>query len=67
MVAPFLLPSNAWHMMYGKADATGITHQVTPFMEWLREATGEPQQGNATLATMDLVDSMTKQRHEIQP
>ena len=32
MVAPFLSPSNVWHMMHAKAEVMGITQWVMPFM-----------------------------------
>ena len=28
MVAPFMSPSNVWHMIHAKAEAMGITQQV---------------------------------------
>ena len=44
--------------MHANADAMGFIHQVTPFMERPREATGEPQKGISSLTTMDLVKFM---------
>ena len=43
MVAPFLSPFNAWHMMHVKAKAMDITQRVIPFMEWMRATTVSPQ------------------------
>ena len=48
-------------MMHAKEDEMGITHRVTPVMELLREATVDPQQGIATLTSMDLVDTTLEQ------
>ena len=39
MSAPFLSPTNTWHMMNVKAEAMGITQQVIMFMQWLRSTT----------------------------
>ena len=62
MVDPFLLPSNECHMMHAKADAMGTIQRVTPFMEWMRVETVEPQQVIANLTGMDLSNTMLEQR-----
>ena len=41
--------------MHEKADALGNTQRVTPFMEWLRAATVDPQKGIAALTSVELV------------
>ena len=66
MVSPFLLPSTAWHTMHVKSNVMGITQQVIPFMEWLRAATVEPQQGIAALPSMNLSKTTLAQRQGIQ-
>ena len=65
MVSPFLSPSTTWHMMHAKADAMGISQRVLPFMEWLRAATVEPQQGIAALPSVDFASSTLTQRQGI--
>ena len=67
MVAPFLSPSNIWHIMHTKADKIGITQRVTPFTEWLREATINPQKEIIALTRMELADSIMDQRQWIKP
>ena len=44
----------------------GITHRVTPFMEWLIAASGEPHQGIAALTIMEITDTKLEKRQEIQ-
>ena len=58
MVSPFLSPSTEWHTMHAKADAMGITQWVTPFMEWMRATTVEPQQVITNLTSVDLANTM---------
>ena len=41
MVAPFLSPSNMWHMMHAKADEMGINQRVILFTAWMRATTVE--------------------------
>ena len=42
MVSPFLEPETAWHMMYTRADAMGMTQRVALFLDLLRAATVDP-------------------------
>ena len=62
MVFPLLSPSTAWYMMHAKADAMGTIQRVTPFMEWMRVETVEPQQVIADLTGVDLSNTMLEQR-----
>ena len=57
MVSPFLAPATVWHMMHVKSDAVGMTHQVAPFFDWLKEETVDPLQGIAALTSVDLADA----------
>ena len=57
MVSPLLAPATLCHMMHAKANAVGMTQQVSPFSDWLRATTVEPQQGISDLASVDLADS----------
>ena len=66
IVSPFLSPSNVWHIIHAKANLMGITQQVAPFMDWMRAETVEPQQGIASLTSMDLADSTLAQRQGIR-
>ena len=66
MVSLFLLLSNAWHMMYAKADTMGITQRMTPFMECLKAATVDLHQGITALTLVDLVDTTLEQMQWIR-
>ena len=48
--------------MHVKSNVMGITQQVIPFMEWLRKATVDPQQGIAALNSMNLSKTTLAQR-----
>ena len=63
--SPFFSPFNAWHMMHAKAESMGIPQPVIPFMECLRAATVEPQQGINSLTSMYLADTIPEQRQGI--
>ena len=49
-------------MMHAKADTMEMTQQVAPFLNWLKAATIEPQQGIAALTSVDLTDATLTQR-----
>ena len=66
MVSPFLAPVTVWHMMHAKSNAMGMTQRVAPFLDWLRVATVDPQQGIAALASVDLADATLAQRQGIR-
>ena len=65
MLSPFLAPATACHMMRVKADAMRVTQRVAPFLDWLRAALVEPQQGIVSLTSVDLPDSKLSQRQGI--
>ena len=66
MVSPFLAPATVWHIMHAKANAMGMTQRVAPFLDWLRVATVDPQQGITALASVDLVDATLAQLQGIR-
>ena len=66
MVYPFLAPATAWYMMHTKADNMRMTQWVAPFLDWLRAATVDPQQGIAALTSVDLADTTLVQRQGIR-
>ena len=53
-------------MMHAKANTVGMTQRVSPFLDWLRATTVEPQQGIAALTRVDLVNSTMAQRQGIR-
>ena len=53
-------------MIHAKADAMGMTHQVAPFLDWLRAATIDLLQGIAALTSVDLSDANMAQRQGIR-
>ena len=62
------IPSAGDPMAYDaqKADDVGMTQRVALFLDWLRLAMIEPQQGISALSSMDLVDATLKQRQGIR-
>ena len=66
MVSPFLAPATVWHMMHAKSETMGMIQRVAPFLDWLRAATVDPQQGIAALTSVDLADTTLVQRQGIR-
>ena len=66
MVSPFLVPVTVWHMIHAKSDAMGMTQQVAPFLDWLKVATVDPQQGIAALTSVDLTYATLAQQQGIK-
>ena len=66
MVSPFLAPATVWNMMHAKPDSMGMTQRVALFLDWSRAATVDPQQGIATLTSVDLTDATLAQRQGVR-
>ena len=66
IVSPFLAPETVWHMINAKSDAMGMIQQVAPFLDWLRAAMVDTQQGIATLTRVNLTYATLAQRQGIR-